>query len=960
MSCRSFWLTLGTCLVIGEVLALSGKSTLAQSNIAADNTLGTETTVVTPNVNIKNIPSESISGGATRGVNLLHSFREFNVDSGRGVYFINPAGIENILTRVTGTNPSKILGTLGVLGNANLFLMNPNGIIFGQNARLDIGGSFVGTTANSIGLTNGDIFNANPLDPLPSQLLNVNPNAFLFNQIANQQSHSIQVNKATLSVPQTQSLLLLGGNVSLDNGKLQAPNGAVELGGVAGSGRVGFEIKSNPSFKFPSNLQKADLSLTNEASIDVTDKGAGRVNLTARNIDMSAGSRILAGIGKGLTAVNSPGGDVTLNATGTVNINQQSRIVNVVNSGGTGNAGNINIRAGDIFINNVARKPNSKVDPALSTEPYIDRPTGKGAAGNVSLEATGSISLTGQDVSPEDKVISTFSIRDGLGGGDISLKANGSISLFNAFLVSSSFSDVRGAGNISLQGNESVSLSSNSQLAAISFNRGDSGNITIQSNGPVSLRNSFLLTEIGSEDPRFLSARGNAGDITIDGRSVSILAGSLVSSRANSGERSGSIQINAQELLEISGKRPFPGPLNPRRKPEASELRTRNERRARGAAGNISINVSDGTFRISDGGSLTADTLSAYRGGNITIRGREIELTHGGQFLTSTSSSGDAGDIDIQANKISITHQTNDPKAITGIFANTSRNATGKGGNVKMTSGQLTVDGSQVTVSSQGRGSAGSLFVRANSIQLNNGKLQASTTSGEGGNIDLQVQDFMLMRRNSLISAEALNSANGGDITINAANGFIVSGRDENSDIIANADQGKGGRIAITSLGVYGLETRPQLTNLSDINASSQAGLNGTVEINDPSIDPSQGLVNLPVDIVEPKVSQVCQAGRGQKDNRFAITGRGGLPANPTEPLMSDAVIANWIILDSENETRSTQGVSKNLNAPTSQQIVEASGWVINAQGEVFLTADASTVTPHSSWHPATHCTAAQ
>lgn len=87
-----------------------------------------------------------------------------------------------------------------------------------------------------------------------------------------------------------------------------------------------------------------------------------------------------------------------------------------------------------------------------------------------------------------------------------------------------------------------------------------------------------------------------------------------------------------------------------------------------------------------------------------------------------------------------------------------------------------------------------------------------------------------------------------------------------------------------------------------------------------------------------------------------AITGRGGLPASPTEPLISDAAIANWIVVDSENETRSTQSVSSNPHKPTPQPIVEASGWVINAKGEVFLTANASTVTPHNSWRPATHC----
>ena len=104
---------------------------------------------------INNLPSDRIEGGATRGVNFFHSFREFNVGEGRGAYFANPNGIANIFTRVTGGNPSNILGTLGVQGNANLFLLNPKGIVFGSNARLDLRGSFLVQVLIAFFLTTG-------------------------------------------------------------------------------------------------------------------------------------------------------------------------------------------------------------------------------------------------------------------------------------------------------------------------------------------------------------------------------------------------------------------------------------------------------------------------------------------------------------------------------------------------------------------------------------------------------------------------------------------------------------------------------------------------------------------------------------------------------------------------------------------------------------------------------------
>lgn len=92
--------------------------------------------------------TDLIEGGARRDSNLFHSFSEFNINNGQRVFFANPAGVDRILSRVTGNTQSNILGTLGVLGNADLFLLNPNGIVFGPNARLDVWGSFLATTAD--------------------------------------------------------------------------------------------------------------------------------------------------------------------------------------------------------------------------------------------------------------------------------------------------------------------------------------------------------------------------------------------------------------------------------------------------------------------------------------------------------------------------------------------------------------------------------------------------------------------------------------------------------------------------------------------------------------------------------------------------------------------------------------------------------------------------------------------
>ena len=168
---------LGCNALFMGLLINTSKIVIAQ--ITPDNTLGAESSTINHGA-LKDI----INGGATRGTNLFHSFQEFNVDAGKSVYFVNPTGIENILTRVTGGNVSNILGKLGVEGTANLFLINPNGIYFGAGARLDIRGSFTATTADSIKLGENGLFSAT--NPQSSNLLSVQPGVLFVNALRNQ------------------------------------------------------------------------------------------------------------------------------------------------------------------------------------------------------------------------------------------------------------------------------------------------------------------------------------------------------------------------------------------------------------------------------------------------------------------------------------------------------------------------------------------------------------------------------------------------------------------------------------------------------------------------------------------------------------------------------------------------------------------------------------------------------
>ena len=234
---------------------------------------------------------------------------------------------------------------------------------------------------------------------------------------------------------------------------------------------------------------------------------------------------------------------------------------------------------------------------------------------------------------------------------------------------------------------------------------------------------------------------------------------------------------------------------------------------------------------------------------------------------------------------------------------------------------------------------------------LTRGNIFADTSNGDGGNITLQDLDLLLLRRNSLITAEARNQANGGNVTIDATDGFIVAIPPENSDILALASEGKGGNIDITATGIYGLVNRTQQStddNISEINATSEFGLNGSVELNTPDIQPETGLTELPSIPIESKLAQGCYE-PSYAQSRFVIVGRGGLPTLPEQTLTPDSVRVGWVSPDAENESRESQEKIQNLKLQSEaqqpqnkNQIVEATGWIVNEKGEIVFTASSN------------------
>jgi filamentous hemagglutinin family protein len=527
--------------------------------------------------------------------------------------------------------------------------------------------------------------------------------------------------------------------------------------------------------------------------------------------------------------------------------------------------------------------------------------------------------------------------------------------------------DVSGEGGGNIQVQASHLMLTNSNILARTLGSNSGGDLRVNASESVELVGSNTLIQSAT------GGAGQSGDLTITSKKLSIRDGAQVFLSTYNNGAGGDLTVNASESVELIGKvNLFPSALS-------------TITASAGKAGNLTINT--GRLRIQDGALASVQSSGQQN----ASRG-------------FTPATGQAGNLTVNASKSVELIGTSVTGYPSRLLAST--NGSGDAGKVTITTGQLIVqDRAAVTVSSEVRenaiylvnprnfGKAGELNISARSILLNNqGKLISETNSGQGGNINLQVRDLLVLRRNSQISTNAGKAqaiGDGGNITINAPNGFIVAKPQENSDITANAFTGSGGKIQINATSIFGLAPRsredlarqlgtndptklnPQNLITNDITAISQTSptLNGVVNINTPEVDVNRGLINLPVEPEEPRLAQGCNASVARNQSEFIITGRGGIPPNPREVLRSNNVQVDWVSLGedansvsgtSSRETqrqRSRDEIQKKKDVKSPQdEIVEAQGWVVDSNGDVILVAQAPTTTPHGSWSNSTSC----
>ncbi|MEO0839568.1 MAG: filamentous hemagglutinin N-terminal domain-containing protein [Cyanobacteria bacterium J06643_5] len=794
------------------LLYLFFDSETVQAQIEADNTLSINSNVIRNGINF------TIKGGTARGNNLFHSFREFNIPNGGTAFFDNANSIGNIFTRVTGGSISNIDGIIKANGNANLFLMNPAGIIFGENARLNIGGSFLGTTAENIKFGDGSNFSTiNPQSPplltinVPIGLqMGINPGKIEVNRNGANVTASTFDRQITRINPQRQlevktgnTLALIGGEIEINKGFVESIGGNIELASIE-SGTVDINTAKSGitwSFSYKNVSAYKDIKLQ-QALVNASGFTSGGIHLQGKNITLDDASQVLI-----QTSGFQPAGDIKVNASESLRLSETNRdFINTsfINEAfGEGDSGNIIVNSKRLQVENGA---------ILETRTY-----GTGKGGNIDINSSESIQVTG-----------------------FSETSSGFVSEINT-------------------------------------------------------------TSFGS---------GDVGDVNISTSNLSIEDGGRITSITSGTGTGGNVNINAA-IINLTGFSPSPITNQPSLLGSA----TQNA----GNSGNVTVNTSQ--LNISDGANLNTSTLASGDGGKIIINASEFVKVDGSvqQFGVTRPS-------DINSSATILAEEVRQ-------FLNIPPVPTGAAGEVIINTPHLSItNGAEVSVTNQGIGDAGRLYINTNSLQIKQqGSIEAETTGGNGGNIIIASQDLQL-RNNSTITATARGNGNGGNIDINTDTLVAL----ENSDITANAQNSFGGRITINAQGVFGIREREAITNQSDITASSQFGVNGRVEINNVNIDPNSGLVELPAELTDSsqQIAQGCSSG---SNNSFVVTGKGGIPQNPQRYINSNQYWSDIRDLSVSHKVNNNSSEITSINQKPA--IIEATDFIRNSKGEIELAA---------------------
>ncbi|MBE9200507.1 MULTISPECIES: filamentous hemagglutinin N-terminal domain-containing protein [unclassified Nodularia (in: cyanobacteria)] len=631
------------CWGVACGILVGGNLLPAMAQVTSD---ATTNTIVNSNGN-----NFDILNGINQGNNLFHSFSNFSIPTGGSVTFdlTNTPNTTTIFSRVTGGNVSHIDGLIHTLNSNNpvsLFLMNPNGIVFGQNASLNIGGSFVATTANSIKFADGTEFSA--VNPANTPLLTMsvlvglqmgsNPGAITINNTGHRLISGSPTRLGTtttgLSVSSSKILALVGGNITLDGGILQASSGQIELGS-ASAGMINLD-PSIWKFDYGNIHQFGNIQLSKQALVNVSGNPAGSIHFQGQNISLTGGSGVLS-----INQDNENSGDIVINASklletqGIGNISLTQSFIRTENTG-LGTGGSLIVSAPQVQV--------------LQGGLFSLRNFGAGTGGSISIIADNSLEMGG--FSPLSPISLSLLNANTFGSG----KA-GDIQISTGTLR------IREGGGI-ITFSRGIGAGGNSTINA-------SQSIEVSGENPFNLSGSNVVTSAWKE--------GNAGRLTINTPRLSVYDGGILGSSTAGSGNSGNVVLNVSELIAVRGVGAASGLpskivaiadiLSP-----AIQQQFGVQSFPTGSSGKLVVNTR--RLEITDGGVVGVEHKGVGNAGNLEIKADTIFLAHGGS-IAATTKSGEGGSINLQANTLVMRHGSN----VTATAGNT-----GNGGNITINS----------------------------------------------------------------------------------------------------------------------------------------------------------------------------------------------------------------------------------------------------------------------------------
>jgi filamentous hemagglutinin family protein len=800
----------------------------AQAQIVTDGSVGPKVSLSGPQVEI------GANLGTQRDANLFHSFEKFGIAAGQTATFTGPGTIRNVISRVTGGEVSTIDGTLASrVGQADLYFLNPAGVVLGPNAQLAVPGSFHVSTAHELRFADGARFSA--LDKTGSGLTVAPPEAFGF---LDRPPGRIAVDQSELRLTPGKTFSLVGGDLLIDGGRtgsVGAADGVVQLVSAAGPGAVRIADAATTVG------QRGEVRVTQ--SEDRSKRVLGAVDVSGRNGGGSIrirGGRVVVE-GAWIFADNYGSRD----STGGVDVRADALLIRdglmTADTLGSGNAGRVTINADVLELHDGGQ---------IHSITYAS-----GNAGQVTVTVTADrLLVAGVDAAGYGGLISSGTFSGSTGQAGVVAVSARELELRDGGQIGSATWGAGNAGQVTVTADRLLVAYG---VIASQANHGSSG-----AAGTVAVSARELELRDAGQILSNTWGAGNAGQVTVTadrllvagskGRSHSVISGTA--QRGSTGQ-AGTVAVSAREL----------------------ELRDAGQITSitwgAGNAGQVTV-TADRLLLVAHGViSSSAQPSSTGRAGTVAVSARELELRDGGQIHTSTLASGNAGQITVTADRLLVAGSKEG--ALSGIFSSTEPGSTGAGGIVNIQARTILLqDQGAVATESDGTGPAGSLSITAaDTLRLDNAAIGARTASAEGGDVTVAVGRLFDLRNSAVTTSVAGGTGSGGNITIDPP--LMVL---NNSRIQANALQGSGGDITIRA---------GQLIRTPDSRITASGRVAGNITIAAPDTDVSSSLVVLPGTFLDASshLRETCAARGGRPTSSLSPGGRGGRPPDPGAPL---------------------------------------------------------------------------